>query len=93
MNPACVTSWVATQTDRPKSVRNRCVIGSFGGVVVLSRSFLDFSVGVGAFVIGMSQISSFFSHKSKENGEWWKYHIVFKLLVRDEMSMALGARP
>ena len=27
---------------------------------MLSRCFLDFSVGVGAFVIGLSQISSFF---------------------------------
>ena len=45
---------------RPKSVRNRCVIEVFGGVFVLSRCFLDFSVGVGAFVIGLSQISFFF---------------------------------
>ena len=28
---------------------------------MLSRCFLDFSVGVGAFVIGLSQISFFFS--------------------------------
>ena len=28
---------------------------------MLSRCFLDFSVGVGAFVTGLSQISSFFS--------------------------------
>ena len=28
---------------------------------MLSRCFLDFSVGVGAFVIGLSQISSIFS--------------------------------
>ena len=48
-------------TDRPKSVRNRCVIEVFGGVFVLSRCILDFSVGVGAFVIGLSQISSFFT--------------------------------
>ena len=41
------TSWVAT--DRPKSVRNRCVIELFGGVCVLSRCFLGFSVGVGDF--------------------------------------------
>ena len=27
---------------------------------MLSRCFLDFSVSVGAFVIGLSQISSFF---------------------------------
>ena len=47
------TSWVAivTPTDR---VRNRCVIEIFGGVFMLSRCFLDFSVGVGAFVIGLS---------------------------------------
>ena len=52
---------VVTLTDRPKSVRNHCVIEVFGGVLVLSRCFLDFSVGVGAFVIGLSQIYSFFS--------------------------------
>ena len=56
------TSWVAvvTLTDRPKSVRNRCVIQVFGGVFVLSLGFLDFSLGVRACVIGLSQISSFF---------------------------------
>ena len=56
------TSWVAvvTTTGRPKSVRNRNVIEVFGGVV-LSRCFLDFSVGVGDFVKGLSQTSSFFS--------------------------------
>ena len=52
---------VATPTDRPKSVINRCVIEVFGGFFVLSRFFLDFSVDVGAFVIGLSLISSFFS--------------------------------
>ena len=29
---------------------------------MLSRCFFDFSVGVGAFVVRLSQISSFFSH-------------------------------
>ena len=55
------TSWVAivTPTDRPKSACNRCVISVFGGVFVLSRCFLDVPVGEGAFVIGLSQISSF----------------------------------
>ena len=35
------TSWmtVITPTDRPKSVRNRCVIGVFGSVFVLSTGF------------------------------------------------------
>ena len=46
---------------RPKSARNHCVIKVFGGVFVLSRCYLDFSVGVGAFVIGLSQIFSSFS--------------------------------
>ena len=50
---------IVTPTDRPKSVCNHCVIKDFGGVLVLSRCFFDFSVGVGAFVIGLSQISSF----------------------------------
>ena len=49
-----------TPTDRPKSVRNRCVIEVFDGVFVLSRCFLEFSVSVGALVIGLGQISSFF---------------------------------
>ena len=48
-------------TDRPKSVRNRCIIEVFVGVFVISRCFWDFSVAVGAFVIWLSQISSFFS--------------------------------
>ena len=40
-----------TPTDRPMSVRNRYVIEVFVGVFVYSCCFLDFSVGVGAFVI------------------------------------------
>ena len=52
------SSWVAvvTPTDHPKSIRNRCLIEVFDGVFVLSYCFLDFSVGVGAFVTGMSQV-------------------------------------
>ena len=50
-----------TPTDRPKSVRKCCVIKVFGGVFMLSRCFLDCSVGVWVFVTGLSQISSFFS--------------------------------
>ena len=61
--PVNHTSWVAlvTPTDRPKSVRNRCLIELFVALFVLSLCPLDISVGVGAFVIGLSQISSFFS--------------------------------
>ena len=33
---------VVTPTDRPKSVRNRCVIEVFGGVFVLSIGFRSF---------------------------------------------------
>ena len=49
-----------TPTDRPKSVRNSCVIKDFGGVSMLSHCFLDYSVGVGDFATGLSQSSSFF---------------------------------
>ena len=58
------TSWMTdvTPTDRPKTVRNSCVIKVFGGVFVLSRCFLDCSVGVDVFVTGLSQISSFFPY-------------------------------
>ena len=56
------TSWVAvvTPTDRPKSVRNRCVIKRFCGVVCVLTFPFDISFGVLAFVIGLSQIFSFF---------------------------------
>ena len=56
-------SWmsVVTPTDRPKSVLNRCVIELFVALFVLSLRPFDISAGVGTFVIGMSQISSFFS--------------------------------
>ena len=56
------TSQVAiiTPTDRPKSVRNRSVIELFVALFVLSFCPFDISVGVGAFVIGPSEISSFF---------------------------------
>ena len=59
------TSWmaVATPTDRSKSVRIRCVIELFVALFVLSLCPFDISVGVGTFVIGPSQISSFFSYK------------------------------
>ena len=51
---------IVTPADRPKWVRNRCVIEVFGGVLcVVTLPFLDFSVGVRASVIGLSQISSF----------------------------------
>ena len=56
-----------TPTHRPKSIRNRCVIEVFGDVFMLSRCilffffFFFFAVGVGAFVLGLSQISSFLS--------------------------------
>ena len=57
------TSWIAvvTPNDRPKSVRNRCVIELFVALFVLSLCPFDNSVAVGAYVIGLSQISSFFS--------------------------------
>ena len=56
------TSWMAvvTPTDRPKSVRNRCVIELFVELFVLSHYPFGISVGALAIVIGQIQISSFF---------------------------------
>ena len=48
-----------TPSDRPKSVSNRCVIKLFGDVFVLLCCPFDIPVGIRAFVIGLSQISSF----------------------------------
>ena len=55
------TSWVdvVTQNDRPKSVRNRCVVEVFGGVFVWSSWFFDFLWVKWFLIIGPSQISSF----------------------------------
>ena len=63
------TSWmdIVTPTDRPKSVRNRSVIELFVALFVLSFCPFDISVGVGAFVIGLSQISSLFSVSTEYN--------------------------
>ena len=60
----CYSNWPSSVG--PQSLCNQ----SFGGVFVLSRCFLDVSVGVGAFVIGLSQISSLFSYiqLSREKG-------------------------
>ena len=57
------TSWVTvvSPTDGRKSVRNRSVIELFFLAFVLSLCPFDISVGVGAFVIGLSQNSSFLS--------------------------------
>ena len=52
---------ILAQADRPKSVRNRYVIVVFGGVLCIVTLPFGFSVGVGAFVIGLIQISFFFN--------------------------------
>ena len=48
-------------TDRPKSVRNRSVIKVLVAFFYVVTLLFGFSVDVGAFVIGLNQISSFFS--------------------------------
>ena len=61
------TSWVAvvTPTDRPKSVRNRMCNRMFlWRCLCCHLALFDMSAGVGAFVIGLSQISSIFSNSS-----------------------------
>ena len=40
-NPTSLVA-IVTRTDRPESVRNRCVIDVFDGVCALSRCFLGF---------------------------------------------------
>ena len=63
-----------TPTDRSKSVRNRCIIGVFGGVFYVVKLLLYFSVSVGDFVIGLSQISSISLFEFQLLGEchcWW----------------------
>ena len=62
--PVNHTSWVAvvTPTDRPKSVRNRCLIKLFCGVVcVVTLPFWHFCWCRGFCHLGLSQISSFLS--------------------------------
>ena len=67
---------VVTLTDRPQSVRHRCVIEGFGGAFCVFM-FL-FSVGVGVFVIGLSQISSFFLKTAWFQGTVMLIHAIFK---------------
>ena len=52
---------VLSPTDRPKSVRNRCVIKVFGGVFYVVTLLIGFFCWCRGFVTGLSQISSFFS--------------------------------
>ena len=61
---------VVTATDRPKSVRNRCVIQLFVALFVLSLCPFDISVCVGAFAIGLSQISSFLYLPGQVSGQY-----------------------
>ena len=62
---------VLTPTDRPESFRNRWVMEVlvafffFFFFFFWSRSFFDFTVGVWAFVIGLSQMSSSFFSMQK----------------------------
>ena len=84
------TSWVAlvTPTDRPKSVRNRCLIELFCGVVCVVTCPFDISVGVGAFVIGLGQISSFLSEKRKRRIS--RYSYLMKTLISSEYGLTIS---
>ena len=72
---------IVTPTDRPKSARNRYEIDVFGRVFFLCCHFcfLDITVGVGAFVIGLSHIYAFFSQLctdlSANCDEWYSFKI------------------
>ena len=66
----------------PKSVRNRCVIEFFVALFVLSLCPFDISVGVGASVIGLSQIYSYLSCKLHHPCGF--HHIQACLISREE---------
>ena len=50
---------IVTPADRPKSVRNRCVIEVFGGVLCVVMLLFGFFCRCRGFCHGLSQISSF----------------------------------
>ena len=54
---------VVTPTDHPKSVNNRGVFEGFAGVFLCCQFVVinKFSIGIGPFVIGLRQISTFLS--------------------------------
>ena len=52
---------VVTPTDRPKYVRNRCVIEFLVAFFVFTLFPFDNSIRMTAFVIGLSEISPIFS--------------------------------
>ena len=60
MNPFNYTNWmtVLIHIDRHKSIRNSCVIEVFVAFLCCPLVF-EFSVGIGVFVVGLSQISFF----------------------------------
>ena len=60
-----MTAVTSTDRTRPESVLNRCVIKVLVAFLCCHVAFLDFSVGVGAFVTELIQISSFFSNDEK----------------------------
>ena len=80
-------SWVAavTPTDRPKSVRNRCLIKLFCGVVCVIT--FDISVGVGAFVIGLNQILSLTKLNRKQDPYVFYQVCVFGLVGKNKMAV------
>ena len=57
---------VDTPTDRPKSVRNLCVIEVLVAFLCC-QLIVECSVGLRVFVIGLSQISLFFSIQALHN--------------------------
>ena len=55
-----------TLTDRPEAVHNRCVTKFLVPFFRCHVLVWIFCVGVGAFVSGMSQISTFFSYNKQQ---------------------------
>ena len=74
---------VVTQTDHPKSVRNRCVVEVIGLRFVLSRG-IELSVGIVAFVIGLSQISFFSSSHQHVNAKSYSNENMITVVERSD---------
>ena len=81
-----------TPTDHPKSVRNRCVIEFFIYVFCVVNLPFDISICVGAFVIGLSQISSFFFFCMCSNVEiilFWTCHVCGPFKFRTSLGTSI----
>ena len=91
----------STLTGHSKSVCNRCVIEDFSGVLCCQLVF-EFSVGIGAVIIGLSHFSFFFTlgvdvegcHVVVTDLQWSSaFWYIFKAFVNPPKNAPLGFSP